>query len=77
MQTVSVMTIFNANVRRVLQDRGLTIQDLAKSLGMHRETLSKILNGRVDTSMGNGQRIADALGVEFSELVRPAEKQSA
>lgn len=68
MQT-SIMSIFNQNVRTQLDSKGWTIKQLADEVGMHREALSKILNGHVDTSMGNAQKIADALEVPLAELV--------
>lgn len=72
MQT-SAMSLFNERVTEKLQSDGLTIKDLADKIGMHRQALSKILNGHVDTTMGNAERIAEGLGVSLYELIRPAE----
>ena len=71
MQT-SAMTTFNDNVRKKLTEKGLTIQDLAEKIGMYREALSKILNCKVDTTLGSAERIADGLEVPLHELITPA-----
>lgn len=67
----SAMTTFNENVRRKLEEKGLTVKELAERIGMYREALSKILNGRVDTTIGNAERIAEGLEVPLYELITP------
>ena len=67
----SIMTLFNDNVRKKLAEKGLTVRELAERIGMFREALSKILNGHVDTTMGNAQRIADGLDTPLFELITP------
>ena len=70
MQT-SPMQTFSSNVRRVINEKGLTITELAESIGMHRQELSKILNGRVDPTTGTLQRVADGLNVQLWQLLKP------
>jgi transcriptional regulator with XRE-family HTH domain len=72
MQT-SAMSLFNQRVIEKLHADGLTIKDLADKIGMHRQALSKILNGHVDTTMGNAERIAEGLEVTLYELICPEE----
>jgi transcriptional regulator with XRE-family HTH domain len=60
MQT-SAMSLFNQRVIEKLHADGLTIKDLADKIGMHRQALSKILNGHVDTTMGNANESRRAL----------------
>lgn len=67
----SAMTLFNRRVVEKLQAKGLTIKDLADKIGMHRQALSKILNGHVDTTMGNAERIAEGLELSLYELIKP------
>lgn len=67
----SPMDIFNKNVRLALAAKGLTITDLADQIGMHRQELSKILNGRVDPTSGTLNRIAVGLDSPLWELLRP------
>lgn len=64
MQT-SAMSLFNQRVIEKLDADGLTIKDLADKIGMHRQALSKILNGHVDTTMGNAERIAEVLRLPY------------
>lgn len=70
MHTTS-MSIFNQNVRSKLAEKGLTVKELAERIGMYREALSKILNGKVDTTMGNAERIAEGLDTPLYELITP------
>ena len=65
----TIMSTFNTNVRSALGKKDWTVKQLADAIGMHREALSRILNGHVDTSMGNAQKIADALSCTLAELV--------
>ena len=60
MQT-SAMRLFIQRVIEKLHADGLTIKDLADKIGMHRQALSKILNGHVDTTMGNANESRRAL----------------
>ncbi len=70
MHTTS-MSILNQNVRSKLAEKDLTVKELAERIGMYREALSKILNGKVDTTMGNAERIAEGLDTPLYELITP------
>lgn len=67
----SSMSIFNENVRQAIADRHITITDLAEQIGMHREALSKILNGRCDPTSSTLDKIAAGLETNLWELMRP------
>jgi transcriptional regulator with XRE-family HTH domain len=72
------MSIFNTNVIRRLEAAGLTIKELADKIGMQRTSLSRILNGHVDTTIGNAERIAAGLDTTLTELItaeKPANKR--
>ena len=71
------MSTFNSRVRNLLNQRGLTIKDLADRIGMHREALSKILNNRVDPTFGTAERIAEGLDLQLYELISPEEPAAA
>lgn len=75
MQT-SPMTIFSENVRKALEAKKLNITELAEQIGMHRQELSKILNGRVDPTTTTLNRIAEGLGSSLYELFRPLDADS-
>jgi transcriptional regulator with XRE-family HTH domain len=63
-------------IKEVMKDKGVTVQEIAKKLGISRVALSYQLNGspRLDTL----QKIADALDVNILDLfkdTRPKEKE--
>ena len=71
----TIMSIFSANVRRHLENRGLSIQDLSDQCGIARSNLSRILHGHENVTLERAERIAMALDVSLAELVtvpRPA-----
>lgn len=70
MQT-TIMNVFSANVRRHLDLRGLTIQDLSDASGIARPNLSRILHGHENVTLERAERIASALDVTLAELVTP------
>lgn len=69
------MSIFATNVRRHLEIRSLSIQDLATATGINRANMSRILHGHENVTLQRAERIAEALDVSLAELVtapRPA-----
>ena len=73
MQT-TIMSIFSGNVRRHLEIRSLSIQDLADSCGIARSNLSRILHGHENVTLERAERIATALDVTLAELVTAPRK---
>ena len=65
----TIMSIFSNNVRRHLEIRGLSIQELSDSSGIARSTLSRILHGHENVTLERAERIATALEVSLAELV--------
>lgn len=61
-------------IGRLRTERGLTQEVLAGLAGIHRPHLTRIENGRKSPTMDTLWRIADALGMPLSELIRLAEK---
>jgi transcriptional regulator with XRE-family HTH domain len=53
----------------LLRDRGLTIYALCKKSGIARQTVTKLCNGAGNVHMGTVRKVAEALGMEPSELV--------
>lgn len=56
-------------IREVRKAAGITQEQLAKSLGVNRATLSRYESGDIDPPSSQLQRIADALNVELWELM--------
>ena len=60
-------------IRRARRRSGVTQIELARQLGMHRTQLGHVEQGRKDFQLSTMVRIADALGVPLSMLIRSAE----
>lgn len=60
-------------IRRARKRRGVTQIEFARQLGMHRTQLGHVEQGRKDFQLSTLLRIADALEVPLSMLVRSAE----
>lgn len=68
--------VLAVNLRRVRHDKGLTQEDLAERSGISTRYVGAIERADVSASVTVLGRVADALGVEASELVRRASKRS-
>jgi transcriptional regulator with XRE-family HTH domain len=64
-------------IRRARRAAGLSQEQLADESGVHWTYLSEIETSKVSPSISVLRRIADALGVRASQLVREAEDASA
>ena len=61
------------NVRRLRQERGLSQVSLARQSGVSRRMIVAIEGDEANVSLSSLDRLAAALGVSFSEIVRPCE----
>jgi transcriptional regulator with XRE-family HTH domain len=72
--TPMYIQIFETNVLRLLQERGLTKQQLAKKAGISLSLLSDLTHGKANPTLSTMESIADALDVslpmmmEFTDL---------
>lgn len=57
------------NIKKVIKDRGLTVQEVADNMGITRIGLSQHING--NPSVEVLERIAKAIGCDISELFEP------
>ncbi len=62
--------IDGASVLAKRESRGLTITGLAAMIGVSERTMYRIESGAIDARLSVVGRIADALGVDFTDLVR-------
>jgi len=60
--------LFRENVRAVMEDRELTITELAVKVGTSRPGMSRILAGYDGVTIDRAERIARALKVPLSDL---------
>ena len=71
----NITRTFGQAVQEVRIDRGLSQEELAAVLGMHRTYVSDVERGVRNTSLVNAKRIARALGVQLAELIEMAETE--
>jgi transcriptional regulator with XRE-family HTH domain len=62
----------SAEVRRVLGDKRVSGNYLARELNVSQNYLSKRLRDQLPFTLNDVERIAGVLGMEFEELVLPA-----
>lgn len=60
--------VFGERVRRLRQDRRLTLQQLAKACDVATSTISKVENGQMSPTYENIIRLANGLGVDVADL---------
>jgi transcriptional regulator with XRE-family HTH domain len=70
---LSPQAILAQNVRRLRTSTGLSQESRASLAGIHRTYLSSVERGERNLTIGNVFRIAEALGVDPRELLRPIE----
>jgi transcriptional regulator with XRE-family HTH domain len=58
----------NYRIKDICKSKGVSVGSLADTVGMQRESLSRIING-ANTSTDTLERIATALNVSVSELI--------
>lgn len=63
------MTVLTYNIRRLMRERGMRQEDLAKATGIHRPNISRLLtNPAANPQLSMIESIATALGVTVSDL---------
>lgn len=70
-----VLACVGDNVRHLRQQAGLSQQALADASGLSRRMIVGIESGEANISLSNLDRIAAALGISFSRLVRAPEAE--
>lgn len=65
----SARLIFAENMRRARLDRGLTQEELAEIVGLHRTYVGSVERGERNVSVDNMEAIAQALGEGLPELL--------
>ena len=60
---------FAEEVRKILNNRDMTISDLSFNSRVREGTIRKILDGNSDPRVSTAKRIADGLGVSLDSLV--------
>lgn len=66
---VAVQQAVGARIRALRQERGLSQDEFAARVGIHRTHPNKLENGKIDPRLSTLVRVADALGVSVGELL--------
>lgn len=66
---MNIRRIFAANLKRFRKQAGLTQEQLAAKSGLHRTYIGGIEQKRINVSLKNIEKIADALGISPSALL--------
>lgn len=58
------------NLKRIRTKKGMSQGDISRALDVHRAYVSGIENGKRNPTLATIQKLADALGVSVSELLK-------
>jgi transcriptional regulator with XRE-family HTH domain len=67
---VDIAAAFGREVRRARLLRGLSQEDLAEASDLHRTYIGGIERGERHITLRNAQKVAAALGVDLSQLLK-------
>ena len=67
---------FGKTIRKLRKVRKLTLSDISRQSGVQLATLSRIENHKTTGSLQDHFRIANALGLKLSDLIREYENNS-
>ena len=70
MDVSNLARIFRENVNRILAEKQISRNELARLTGMHQPTVVKMLNGENEIQTNTIERIAAALEVDAIELMQ-------
>jgi len=57
-------------IKEIMQEKGVTSANLSTMIGIHKVSVSNIINGKINPSAETLEKIAEALGVEMWELFK-------
>ena len=61
-------------IKEIMQEKGVTSASLSTMIGIHKVSISNIINGKINPSAETLEKIAEALGVEMWELFASKEE---
>jgi len=70
MEKKSINATLGNNLKKIRIKKGMSQGDISRSLNMDRAYLSGIENGKRNPTLSNIEKIAKALGVSTSELLK-------
>ncbi|MCE8567168.1 helix-turn-helix domain-containing protein [Bacteroides fragilis] len=63
-------------IREILESKDIKVSSLAETVGITRANMSNIVNGKSTPSLETLEKIANALGVDITELFTPSSSGS-
>lgn len=70
---MDILKVFGTNLRKYREERNISQEKFAEMSGLHRTYISDIECFKRSISLGNVQKIADALEIETSLLFKEEE----
>lgn len=64
--------IMGLRIREILESKDIKVSSLAETVGITRANMSNIVNGKSTPSLETLEKIANALGVDITELFTPS-----
>jgi len=61
---MDILKVFGTNLRKYREERNISQERFAEMAGLHRTYISDVERFQRSISLGNVQKIADALGIE-------------
>lgn len=68
--------IMELRIREILESKDIKVSSLAETVGITRANMSNIVNGKSTPSLETLEKIANALGVDITELFTPSSSGS-
>lgn len=76
MRNYNAMNQFSEQLKRIIEDAGLTMQAASVVIGIDKGNLSRIVNGKEGVTLERAERIANALGATISVKITKSKKMS-
>jgi len=70
MNSESIIIRFGKNVQRIRKEKNISQEKLAEYAGLHRTYIGMIERFERNITLINAEKVANALGVEISELIK-------
>ena len=70
MNSESILIRFGKNVQRIRKEKNISQEKLAEYAGLHRTYIGMIERFERNITLINAEKVANALGVEISELIK-------
>lgn len=70
MNSETILIRFGKNVQRIRKEKNISQEKLAEYAGLHRTYIGMIERFERNITLINAEKVANALGVEISELIK-------